>query len=60
VPTTADLNIFKEHIDELIKDHVDEKITEPELREKACKVLIPFLAAYAQTNVHMCREAVNY
>ncbi|MEM2939846.1 MAG: DNA methyltransferase [Candidatus Bathyarchaeia archaeon] len=60
VPTTADLDNFKERINELIKNHVDERITEPELREKAYKVLIPFLAAYAQTNINMCREAVNY
>jgi len=57
---SAELKDFKQYVDDLIKNHVSEKITEPELREKAYRALIPFLARHAQKNIHECREAVKY
>ncbi|MEM3551786.1 MAG: DNA methyltransferase [Candidatus Bathyarchaeia archaeon] len=57
---TKDLQNFKQYIDEIIRNHIGEKITEPELREKAYKALIPFLAKHAQKNIQECREAVEY
>jgi DNA modification methylase/ribosomal protein S27AE len=57
---TGDLESFKRRIDELVKSHIDEKITEPELREKAYRALIPFLAEHAQRKTQECREAVEY
>ena len=56
----AELKDFKDHIDEFIKNHIGERITEPELREKAYRTLIPFLALHARTSLPACREAVNY
>jgi len=55
-----ELKNFKDEIDALIKNHVGERITEPELREKTYRTLIPFLALHARTNLQVCREAVNY
>lgn len=51
---------FKEHIDKLIESHLNETLTEPKLREKAYRELIPFLALHAKTNLAVCKEAVNY
>jgi len=51
---------FKEHIDDLIKNHIGEKITEPELRERAYSTLIPFLALHSRNNLETCREVVDY
>jgi hypothetical protein len=58
--SNTELRNFREEIDVLISNHISEKITEPELREKAYKILIPFLAMHAKTNLQACREAVNY
>jgi 16S rRNA G966 N2-methylase RsmD len=58
--SNTELRNFREEIDALITNHINEKITEPELREKAYKILIPFLAMHARTNLQACREAVNY
>lgn len=55
-----ELKNFREHIDKLIQNHIGERITEPELRERAYRTLIPFLESYATTNLQACREAVNY
>ena len=55
-----DLQTFKRYIDEIIRNHINEKITEPELREKTYKALIPFLAKHARNNIQECREAVEY
>ena len=54
------LKNFREQIDGLIDNHIGDKITEPELREKAYRRLIPFLALHAKSNLRACREAVNY
>jgi DNA modification methylase/ribosomal protein S27AE len=56
----TEISDFKEHIDGLIKNHIGERITEPELREKAYRSLIPFLALHARTNLSACREAVRF
>lgn len=58
--SNMELRNFREEIDALISNHIGEKITEPKLREKAYKILIPFLAMHAKTNLQACREAVNY
>jgi len=44
----------------LIENHIGERITEPELREKAYKTLIPFLGLHARSNLQACKEAVDY
>jgi len=56
----TELSDFKEHIDGLIRNHIGERITEPELREKAYRTLIPFLALHARTHLSTCREAVRF
>ena len=58
--TEQELREFKQHIDRLTDSHASERITEPEIREKAYKILIPFLSSHARANVQACREAVNY
>jgi hypothetical protein len=59
-PVEIELKNFKEHIDGLIKNHMSERITEPELRERAYRILIPFLALHSRSAITACREAVNY
>jgi len=59
-PVEVELTNFKEHIDNLIKNHVGERITEPELRERAYRILIPFLALHSRSDLTACREAVNH
>ena len=56
----AELKNLREQVDSLIVNHISEKITEPELREKAYKSLIPFLSHHARSNIQVCREAVDY
>lgn len=56
----AEVKNFKKDIERLISNHIGERITEPELREKAYRTLIPFLALHAQTDLQACRAAVNY
>jgi len=59
-PIEIELKNFKEQIDNLINNHLSERITEPELRERAYRILIPFLALYSRSAIAACREAVNY
>jgi len=59
-PVEIELKNFKEHIDNLIKNHLGERITEPELRERAYRILIPFLALHSGSAILACREAVDY
>jgi len=59
-PVEIELRSFKEHIDDLIKNHASERLTEPELRERAYRILIPFLALHSRNNLAVCREAVSY
>jgi uncharacterized Zn finger protein (UPF0148 family) len=59
-PIEIEMRNFKEQIDDLIKNHMGERITEPELRERAYRILIPFLALHSRNNIAACWEAVNY
>jgi 16S rRNA G966 N2-methylase RsmD len=59
-PTERELENFKEHIDSLINNYMTKRIIEPELREKAYKVLIPFLSSTARANLSESRKAVEY
>jgi 16S rRNA G966 N2-methylase RsmD/predicted nucleic-acid-binding Zn-ribbon protein len=56
----VNLKDFRMQIDSLIEWHAAEKTTEPELREDAYRILIPFLSFHAESNIHACWEAVNH
>jgi SAM-dependent methyltransferase len=56
----VELKDFKEQIDGMLEESIVEEVREPELREKAYRILIPFLGLHAKGNVHACREAVCY
>jgi hypothetical protein len=56
----VDLKDFRMQIDSLTKWHVAEKTTEPELREKAYRILIPFLSFHAESDAQARWEAVNH
>jgi len=58
--TSAELKDFKQCRDDLIKNHVSEKITESELREKAHRAPNIVLGKACAKNVHECRETVKY
>lgn len=49
---------FKKQINLLTEN--DDKLTEPQIRERAYKLLIPFLARQALSNLEACDEAVRY
>ena len=55
-----DLENFRRQIANLVKNHLNERVTEPEFREKAYKALIPFLAIHSRSNLKACREVVEY
>jgi 16S rRNA G966 N2-methylase RsmD len=58
--TTRDLAILKQELSELVSYTLGNEQTEPQLREKAYRMLIPFLAKHATSNVDLCKEAVNF
>jgi 16S rRNA G966 N2-methylase RsmD len=55
-----ELENFKERIDGLVNKLMTDRTAEPELREKAYEILIPFLSSCARANLAESRKAVEY
>jgi SAM-dependent methyltransferase len=47
-------------LSDLIAETAKGGSTEPQLRERAYRILIPFLGKYARTSISTCREAVDF
>jgi DNA modification methylase/DNA-directed RNA polymerase subunit RPC12/RpoP len=47
-------------LSDLIAETAKGGLTEPQLRERAYRILIPFLGKYARTDISTCREAVSF
>ena len=57
---SKELDKFKVDITRLIEENINGSVTEPQLREKAYRMLIPFLSKYAPIDEPSCREAVDF
>lgn len=51
---------FKLYVSGLIEKIISGGVSEPQLREKAYKALIPFLSKYSRIAVSSCKEAVDF
>jgi ribulose 1,5-bisphosphate carboxylase large subunit-like protein len=60
IPAREELNRINEYVESLVNKEVNGGITEPQVREKAYRVLIPFLAKYAASDIEACRSAVAF
>ena len=58
--TGPDLNDIQQQLSAVTSEASAGQITEPELREDAYRILIPFLAKHAQVNKRACEEAVKF
>ena len=56
----TDPSKLKSELTDLISETVKGGMAEPELRERAYRKLIPFLASNARENTSACREAVDF
>ena len=54
-----ELKVIVEKMNQLVEKAVTDEKTEPELREMAYRVLIPFLVRHAR-NVQICRQGVDF
>jgi hypothetical protein len=59
-PAREELTRISEYVKSLVNEEVNGGITEPQVREKAYRALIPFLAKYATSDIDACRSAVSY
>ncbi len=57
---TVELDIIKGSVSRLVSEVIEGGVTEPGLREKAYRMLIPFLARNANANLGSCRKAVDF
>ena len=55
-----DLTRLRKELTAMIGEASKGRIAEPELRENAYRILIPFLARHAQTDVCVCKDAVDF
>jgi SAM-dependent methyltransferase len=55
-----ELSKYKIHLKELIDSSIKTDLTEPEVREKTYKTLIPFISKYANVALATCNEAVSF
>jgi hypothetical protein len=55
-----ELDKLREGLIKLIDKAEKDKITEPDLREKAYRIMIPFLAGHADTDMRVCKQAVDF
>ncbi len=58
--TGPNLQEVKNELTELVQSTEIGETTEPQLREAAYGILIPFLASHSQTDLAACREAVDF
>jgi hypothetical protein len=54
-----DLEKLKRYVKNLLNQQIEGGITEPRVREKTYKALIPFLARYSLRDIDTCRTAVD-
>jgi adenine-specific DNA methylase len=54
------LTQFQEDLDKIVNEAIRSRITEPQLRERAYRTLIPFLADHARGDLIACGEAVDF
>ena len=59
-PVSDDLRRINNYVEGLVSEEVDGGITEPQVREKAYRILIPFLAKYAGSDIGACKSAVAF
>ena len=55
-----ELGRINHYVENLVNEEVGGGIAEPQVREKAYRVLIPFLAKYACSDIEACRSAVAF
>jgi SAM-dependent methyltransferase len=55
-----ELSEYKSQVSELIDKSIGRRVTEPEIREKAYSLLIPFVSRYAAVALPSCNEAVDF
>jgi hypothetical protein len=60
VPAREELTRLNQYVENLVNEEVIGGIAEPQVREKAYRALIPFLAKYAGSDLDSCRSAVEF
>jgi hypothetical protein len=60
VPAREELTRINQYVENLVNEEVTGGIAEPQVREKAYRALIPFLAKYAGSDINACRSAVEF
>jgi uncharacterized protein YggU (UPF0235/DUF167 family) len=55
-----ELSRINQYVANLVNEEVTGGIAEPQVREKAYRALIPFLAKYAGSDIGACRSAVEF
>jgi SAM-dependent methyltransferase len=60
VPAREELGRINQYVENLVNEEVSGGIAEPQVREKAYRALIPFLAKYAGSDIDACRSAVEF
>jgi SAM-dependent methyltransferase len=58
-PALEELSRINQYIKRLVNEEVNGGIAEPQVREKAYRALVPFLAKYATSDIDACRSAVS-
>jgi adenine-specific DNA methylase len=59
-PAAQELGKLNQYVESLVNEEVSGGIAEPQVREKAYRALIPFLAKYATSDIEACRSAVGF
>jgi putative DNA methylase len=60
VPARDELSRINQYVGNLVNEEVSGEMVEPQVREKAYRALIPFLAKYAGSDIDACRSAVEF
>jgi putative DNA methylase len=60
VPARDELGRINRYVGNLVNEEVSGEMVEPQVREKAYRALIPFLAKYASSDIDACRSAVEF
>jgi putative DNA methylase len=60
VSAREELSRINKYVANLVNEEVRGQKAEPEVREKAYNILIPFLAKYARSDIEACRAAVEF
>ena len=59
-PAQDELERLDRYVESLVNEEVQSEVAEPQVREKAYRALIPFLAKYSAVDIDACRAAVNF